>query len=229
MYAVTNHLFPKPEFWLDFVDGFAGDSRPPITEKWNATRFEMRRPIAGNEWVSTSIWANTEAFDAWRGSEDIRASHSNVRYEMYSQRAKLSFHDVVMNSEPGRAPVLNQPERYREMGVGLFVVTHMIYPKADRHDDVLQAYAAIPTPTDLGWVWWDLWKNLRSDEWWSISYFRDRDAYEAAKAANFPYLGDAGDPDWYSKPSADMLAIVELERVPGMSRMGRRAWEPASV
>jgi heme-degrading monooxygenase HmoA len=221
-YAVTNHLFPKPEYVEGFVTGFANSAGKPITEYWNAPRFEMRRPEEGSEWLSTSIWESTDAFDAWRNSEDIQRAHARTTSDPYERRALLSFHDVVMNAAPGRAPVIGSPERYPQLGTGKYIVMRRFYPKAEHADDIINAYAALPAPKDSGWLWWDLWKLVKGEDWWSISYFEDKASADAALAAGGAYLADnVGNADWYEKPSIITRHEIELERVPGMTATAR--------
>jgi heme-degrading monooxygenase HmoA len=222
MYAVTNHLFPKPEFADRLVSGFATDRGPAITEKWNARRFELRRPLVGNEFLSTSVWESAAAFDAWRSSEDIQLSHRNVDYEMYTQRAQLSFHTVLLNAEPGRPPVAGQPAPYHRIGVGAFESLVFFSPKPEHASDVLRALEAEGAPTAPGLLWWEVWQDVKGNRWWNITYWRDRAAYEAARAAGVPQLSLPGDPNWYEGAPEEAFYLLELERLPGFSRVERR-------
>ncbi|MCS6800954.1 MAG: antibiotic biosynthesis monooxygenase [Chloroflexota bacterium] len=222
MYAVTNHLFPKEEFFDRLISGFASDRGPAITDKWNATRFELRGPLSGNEFISTSVWESADAFDAWRNSQDIQVSHSNVNYEMYSRRAMLSFHDVLMNAEPGRAPVAGKPARYRRIGVGAFESLIYFSPKPEHAEDVIKALEAEGAPTAPGLLWWEVWKDVKGNRWWNITYWESREAYEAAKAAGVPQLSLPGDPNWYEGQPEEALYIMELERLPGFTKTERR-------
>jgi heme-degrading monooxygenase HmoA len=222
-YAVTNHLFPKDEYVERFVNGFANSAGRPITEFWNAPRFEMRRPEEGNEWLSTSIWQDTAGFDAWRNSQDIQRAHANTTSDPFSRRALLSFHDIVMNAEPGRAPEIGVTKPYPQLGIGTYIVMLRFYPKADKSDEVIQAFADLPLPADPGFVWWDLWKLVKGDDWWSVVYFKDKESAERALAEGFAYLREPGSPDLYEKPGILTRHEVELERVPGMSATARRA------
>jgi heme-degrading monooxygenase HmoA len=225
-YAVTNHLFPKDSAVDQFVINFADNNRPAITERWNAPRFEMRRPAEGDEWLSVSIWPSTEAFDAWRSSQDIQTSHRNASSDNFSRRALLSFHDIVMNAAPGRPPVAGQPERYPAFGIDTPIVLRRFVVAEGHEDDVIRAFADLPAPDSPGWLWWDLWKLVRGEDWWSVSYFEDGAALGSARTNGYPYLQEPGDPAWYPKPATESVYFVEIERIPGMSEF---AWKPRAV
>ncbi|MFN8533548.1 MAG: antibiotic biosynthesis monooxygenase [Dehalococcoidia bacterium] len=222
MYAVTNHLYPKDEFFDKLIAGFAADRGPAITDKWRATRFEMRGPLSGNEFISTSVWEDSDAFDAWRSSQDIQTSHRNVDYEMFSRRAALSFHDVLMNAAPGRAPIAGQAERYERLGVGALESLLYFHPKAEHIDDVVKALEAEGAPTAPGLVWWEIWKDVKGNRWWNITYWESREAYDAAKTAGCPQLSLPGDPSWYEQEAEEALYLMELERLPGFAQIERR-------
>jgi heme-degrading monooxygenase HmoA len=178
--------------------------------------------MEGDEFISTSVWENEAAFDAWRGSEDIQTSHRQVDYEMYTRRAALSFHDVLMNAAPGRAPVAGQPARYPRLGVGKFESLIYFSPKPEHVDEVIKALEAEGAPTAPGLVWWEVWKDVKGNRWWNITYWESREAYEAAKAAGAPQLSLPGDPSWYEGAPEEVFYLMELERIPGFAKTERR-------
>jgi hypothetical protein len=219
----TNHLFPTEQNFDAMVLSFAeDDDQRPITERWNALLFEIARPLEGNTFHSTSHWPNREAFDAWRQSEDFEASHrvalqDNRRGDFFTQHPIFVASELVMNAEPGRAPVIGEPQPRRELGAGRGYVFQRLMPKAERIDDVIAAYAAQGGPAVEGWIWWDLRRVIGKNELAAITYFPD---VEAARAAQDRLLAP-GDPSWYEAPTETSLYITEVEHIPGMARNNR--------
>lgn len=219
----TNHLFPTEQYFDGMVLAFAeDDDARPITERWNALLFEIARPLEGNTFHSTSQWPNQAAFDAWRASADFEESHRAALQDMrrgdaFARHPIFVASEVVMNAEPGRAPVVGQPQPRRELGAGRGYVFQKLTPKADRLDDVINAYAAQGGPGIDGWVWWDLRRVIGKNELAVVTYFP---TVEAARAAQ-ERLSPPGDPSWYEAPAETSLYITEVEHVPGMARNNR--------
>lgn len=222
-YAVTNHLYPKPEYFDAFVDRFAGSDGAPVTETSNAVRFEMRRPAEGNEWLSTSIWPNAEVFQAWRDGPEFKRNHERARPTMdqYSQRPNVSIHEVVMNAGPGRKPVAGQPVVYPRLGNVGHIAIRRFLPATGHEDDVVDAFSALTPPDGGGFVWWELWRTVKDAEWWSISYFENSAGAETARSAGFAGLTEPGDPGLYQGRASETPYRMELERVPGMDQADR--------
>lgn len=229
-YAVTNHLYPKPDYHEKTIDGFAADRSDSITEHFDAVLFEMRRPVEGNEFLSTSVWSSIDAFNNWRNSQAIQNAHANMSMEPWERRGQLSFNDVVMSARPGQAPQPGNPERYPFIEPGTFVVIRRFTPDPERAQAIIDAYAAMDPGNPQGWVRWELWSSGEGGggpmtirgEWWSNAYFASEADANAAIAAGFPYLTEPGDTSWYQKPAAESRYVCELERVPGMDAIVRR-------
>ncbi|MCL6648754.1 MAG: antibiotic biosynthesis monooxygenase [Chloroflexi bacterium] len=218
----TNHLFPAPEHFDDMVLRFAeNNDERPITERWGALLFEIARPAEGNIFHSTSHWPSKAAFDAWRASEDFERSHltareDNRRGDFFTQHPIFVASELVLNAEPGRAPIIGDPQPRRELGAGRGYVFQRWWPKPEYVDQVIALAAARPLPP--GAIWWDLRRVVGSNELVSVTYYPDLES--ARRAA--PSLQPPGDPSWYAAPPETSLYLTEVERVPGMARNNRR-------
>ena len=222
-YAVTNHLFPKPEYFDAFVDRFAGSDGAPVTESGNAVRFEMRRPAEGNEWLSTSISPNAEVFQAWRDGPEFKRNHERARQTMdqYSQRPTVRIHEVVVNAGPGRKPLVGQPIAYPRLGRVGHIAIRRFLPATGHEVDVVDDFSALTPPDGGGFAWWVLWRAVKDADWWSISFFEEGAAAETVRSAGFSGLTEPGNAAWYQGSAAETSYRLELERVPGMDEAAR--------
>ena len=97
MYVVANRVYVKPQ-WADESETRFRNRAGAIDKQPGFVRLEILKPAdEDSPYVVLTVWDDQWSFDAWVGSPDFRAAHSNpMPKEAFSEPGRMERHEVVI-------------------------------------------------------------------------------------------------------------------------------------
>jgi heme-degrading monooxygenase HmoA len=103
MFVVANRV-PVAAGWEDSFEERFRRRAGQIEKQAGFVRMQVLRPhTEDTPYVVLTTWRDRSAFEAWVGSEDFKAAHSNpMPREAFDGEGKLEMHEVIVSAEMGR-------------------------------------------------------------------------------------------------------------------------------
>lgn len=100
MFAVMNRV-PVAADWQEAFEERFRQRAGQVEKNPGFIRMQIMKPItAGAPYIVSTVWESKAAFEAWVGSEDFKAAHSNpLPKEAYNGESKMEQYDLVITAE----------------------------------------------------------------------------------------------------------------------------------